>query len=293
MNRRYYQIGGITIQVDSDLPFQENTFNQKFDLFSRTEPGKDPVIIHHHFTLPDLAGMDLGEVVYQESPWIIHRNNDYYIYLMIAAGDVEPHMVSFFTHDYRQGHIYSKNDRAFRGGNLHSLTMYPTDQILIVPLLAEREGFIMHAAGMIIDGEGLLFAGHSEAGKSTTVTMLREMGEILCDDRIILRRQPEGFTIHGTWSHGTVPEVSPGSAPLRAIMLLEKSSDNQLIPMNNPHEITRLFPRYIIKTIITPDWWLKTLDTLDRLVREVPVYRLKLDKSGKVREIVRDFLASS
>lgn len=292
MNRRYYQIGGITIQVDSDIPFQERTFDPKFDLFYRTDPGKDAVVLHHHFILPDLKGVDTGEVVYQKPPWIIHRNDEGYIYFMVASGNTEPHMISFFNHDHTSGHIYSKSARAFREGQLHSLTMYPTDQILLVPLLADRRGFIMHAAGMVIDGHGILFVGHSEAGKSTTVTMLREMGEILCDDRIIVRKQPDGFHIYGTWSHGTVSEISPGFAPLRAIMLLEKSSENLIIPMDNRNEVTRLFPRYIIKTIISPDWWLKTLDTLDQLVREVPVYRLRLDKSGKVRDVIRTFLDS-
>ncbi len=52
--------------------------------------------------------------------------------------------------------------------------------------------------------------------------ILRNKGEILCDDRIIVRRWPGGFRIHGTWSHGELPDVSTSDAPLRAIMFLEK-----------------------------------------------------------------------
>ena len=60
----------------------------------------------------------------------------------------------------------------------------------------------------------MLFVGHSEAGKSTIVKMLKGQAKILCDDRIIVRKWPEGFRIHGTWGHGEVPDVSPDSAPL-------------------------------------------------------------------------------
>ena len=78
-------------------------------------------------------------------------------------------------------------------------------------------------------GQGLLFVGHSEAGKSTTVKMLQGKAEILCDDRNIVRRWPEGFRVHGTWSHGEVPLVSAASAPLSAIFFLHKSKQNRLM----------------------------------------------------------------
>jgi hypothetical protein len=64
------------------------------------------------------------------------------------------------------------------------------------------QGFWAHAAGFVMDSKGLLFVGHSDAGKSTMMKMLRSQGEMLCDDRIIVRRWQDGFRIHGTWSHG-------------------------------------------------------------------------------------------
>ena len=50
--------------------------------------------------------------------------------------------------------------------------------------------------------------------------MLKGQAAILCDDRNIVRRWKNGWRVHGTWSHGDVAEVSPASAPLRAIMFL-------------------------------------------------------------------------
>jgi hypothetical protein len=78
---------------------------------------------------------------------------------------------------------------------LQSVTSFPTDQVLVARLLADREGCILHSAGMLIDGHGFAFAGHSDAGKSTIVTQLRPYGEILCDDRNILRRYPDGWPL--------------------------------------------------------------------------------------------------
>jgi hypothetical protein len=143
---------------------------------------------------------------------------------------------------------------------------------------------------MITGGQGFLFVGHSGAGKSTIVIQLKEEGEILCDDRMIVRRWPECFHIHGTWSHGDVPTVSPASAPLRAIFLLEQAPHNRLIPIMERKEIVRRLPFFVIKPLVTADWWEKTLDLVGQMAHEVPVYRLQFDRSGQVGKILRSLI---
>ena len=165
----------------------------------------------------------------------------------------------YSTQDHSEGTIYRRAD-FFERGNLGSLTTFPSDQILLARLLADRQGCYLHASGIIVDGKGLLFVGHSEAGKSTMLKMLRGHGEILCDDRIIVRRWPDGFRIHGTWSHGELPDVSPASAPLRAILFLEKATTNELIPITDTRERLGGVLSHVIKPLVTADWWEKTLD---------------------------------
>jgi hypothetical protein len=173
---------------------------------------------------------------------------------------------------------------------LQSVTSFPTDQVLVARLLADREGCILHSAGMIIDVHGFAFAGHSDAGKSTIVTQLRPYGEILCDDRNILRRYPDGWRLYGTWSHGDVPDVSPNSAPLRAILLLEQAPFNRLTRITDRREIVRRLPFLIIKPLVDAGWWEKTLDLVGHIAREVPVYRLQFDRSGRVWDVLQELL---
>ncbi len=78
-----------------------------------------------------------------------------------------------------------------------------------------------------------------------------------------------------------MPDVSPASAPLRAILLLEQAQENRLIPVQDRQEIVRRLPFLLVKPLLTADWWEKTLDLLEQMAREVPVYRLKFDKSGR------------
>jgi hypothetical protein len=117
-------------------------------------------------------------------------------------------------------------------------------------------------------------------------SMLRTQGEVLCDDRIIVRRWPGGLRIHGTWSHGELPDVSAGSAPLSAILFLEKADVNRLVPVTRDIEIARLLAQHVVRSLVTADWWEKILALIDNMAREVPAYRLEFDKSGRMIEDV-------
>jgi hypothetical protein len=141
---------------------------------------------------------------------------------------------------------------------------------------------------VILDGKGLLFVGHADAGKSTMVKILKDKAETLCDDRMIIRRWPEGFRIHGTWSHGEIPDVSVNSAPLKAILFLEKVQENpSIMPVENRREITRKLLACMIKPFVTAEWWEEMLALVEKMVREIPFYTLHSDRSDGVMDLIR------
>ena len=106
--------------------------------------------------------------------------------------------------------------------------------------------------------------------------------EILCDDRNIVRLHDDDWLVYGTWSHGDVSVVSAASAPLRAILFLEKAAENTLTLLTDRREITRRLLACVIKPFVTANWWHKTLDVIERLGPEVPCYVMKFDKSGEI-----------
>ena len=179
------------------------------------------------------------------------------------------------------------DEKLYLKGGVGSLTFFPTDQILLARALADREGCYLHSSGVSLDNKGLLFVGHSEAGKSTMVKMLRGRAKILCDDRIIVRRHSDGYRIYGTWSHGEVPEVSLDSAPLQAILFLEKDNVNRVIPMESSKDVLSRLLACLIKPFVTPDWWDKMLTLVGKIAREVPCYALHFDKSGKIVDLLK------
>lgn len=291
---RHYRIAEITVRVESDLPFEKETYQEKLAPFRADGPGPDTVRIRHRFGLPEKCRLMTGEIVYARSPWIVRRNADAWHYLGVADLEAPEDMerAAIFSPDYSRGTIYHASGEHFRRGRNDALTLFPTDQILVSQWLLDRDACYLHAAGVILDGRGLLFVGHSEAGKSTTVKMLKGRADILCDDRIIVRRWPDGFRIHGSWSHGEVPDVSPSAAPLDGIFFLEKSSRNEIHPPAGGRSVSARLLSCLIKPLVSADWWGRSIDLVAGIAREVPCYAMEFDKSGRIVDVLKSYAAS-
>jgi hypothetical protein len=200
--------------------------------------------------------------------------------------------IAVFNEAHTSGRILNgaRLAEGFRRGGRNALTMFPTDQITLAPALADRDACYFHSSAVILGGAGLIFVGHSEAGKSTTLELLKDKAHPLCDDRNIIRRWDDGHRVHGSWSHGQVPIVSPASAPLRGIMLLTQSKENRLVRVS-PDEGLATLLGCVIKPVVTREWWEKTLAVIEGIALSVPVYRMEFDKSGAIVPVLQDFCA--
>ena len=316
-HRKYYRIGGVTLQLESELAFRDDTLHPKFQHFEIAGPGPEMITVRHHFDLPDLEPLANATPVYDRPPWIIFQRESGWIYCQMSAsaltglsdrmslanwlprrfktgpffndtrqqlgrGAARIESISYFDQDDFNIGIYNRRKNNFQQGNLHSLTMFPTDQILLARSLARCQGFILHAGGVVFSGTGLLFVGHSDAGKSTMVNLLKDQADILCDDRIIVRRRQDTFYIYGTWSHGDVAQVSGTSAPLGAVLFLKQAPRTRLVPMASGRQRTARILACLVKPFVTADWWQNTLILVESLVRTVPCYILEFDRSGDV-----------
>lgn len=291
---RYYQIAGITIQLTTEFEMTNETFDPKFEKFRVDGPGEDTISLRLVASVPTLKDLKLGVEIYRRPPWAIYRQRDSWVYLGISPNidNQKLYNVSIFNDDYSHATIFNHINKS-KISHLGALTSHITDQILLTSVLANREACYFHSSAFIMDGHGLLFVGHSEAGKSTMIKILRGHGEILCDERNIVRKWPEGFRVHGTWSHGELPDVSPASAPLRAIFFLEQADFNELIPITYKREKLGKLLSHVIKGLVTEEWWDKILALVGKISTDVPIYRLRFNKSGEVVDVLKHFLSSN
>jgi MoaA/NifB/PqqE/SkfB family radical SAM enzyme len=291
-HRRRFGIAGLTVDVESDVPITDRTFQPKFEPFRVPADGPADIVLRHHFALPDLASFDLGREVFRQPPWAVYRKETSWIYVMISPdpADTTVHRVMAFDDGHTRGRIFSPSDAFYRVGGHDSLALLPSDQLILARALPAFGGLYVHASAVDMGGHGLVFAGPSEAGKSTMVKLIGDRGQVLCDDRIVVRRGAGGFRVYGTWNHGEIPRVSPSSAPVRAVFFLRQAKVNRLDRVVDPKAVLAGFLPRLVRPLVTADWWERTLALAGEIARDVPFYQLSFDKTGEIVAVLEDFL---
>jgi hypothetical protein len=170
---------------------------------------------------------------------------------------------------------------------------YPLDQVLITHFLARRQGLLIHAAGVEIQGRGLLFAGRSGAGKSTITRQFMAQGYtgLLSDDRVIVRKQHSTYRAYGTPWPGDAGVAANASTPLSAIFFLRHGSVDRIRSLAPQLALERLMP-------VTSVLWYEPallgpmLDTCEDLVHNVPAFDLEFMPSAAVIGDLADFVTA-
>jgi len=291
--KKYYQIGGFTIELVSELPIGNNTFHSKFFAFETTYPSSEKMIIEHRFQWDDdTINSSDNDPFYINATWKIIISENRVIYKWINPNPPHNNILRKAVCDRQHSHIVILNDNYLKNkylaGNLLSLSMFPTDQILIGAYLAYKQGCILHSLGIILNNEGFLFLGHSGAGKSTMANLMKDEAEILCDDRNIIRKFPYGYQLYGTWSHGDVTEISPKSCCLQAIFFLQKSPINAIEKINDKKTIITRLLACLIRPISTSDWWNLSIDVIVNVSDTIPCFILKFNQTPEIINLIKN-----
>lgn len=293
MDTKYYKTGGFTIEVNSELPIKEDTFHPKFKPFEVDGPGQENIIITHYFDKKIDIDISENNRIYFKKPWAVYQSHDNLIYEWIQNYSPNEGSYRKFVTNKEHTRLDTYNNLKavdfFLKGMLTSLSLFPTDQILLGQALAFRQGCILHSLGLIYQNKGYLFIGHSGAGKSTMAAIMKKNCKILCDDRNIVRKARTGYQLYGTWRHSDYLEISPLSAPLKAIFFLNQSDINQLDIVNNHRIKFKHLMDCLIKPLATDEWWKAAIDFIDNLSRQVDCLDLKFDKSGKISDLIENY----
>lgn len=106
---------------------------------------------------------------------------------------------------------------------------------LLAEGLVEHDILLMHGSALCMDGEGYLFTAKSGTGKSTHARLWREVfGDrvwMVNDDKPMLKIGKKGISVWGTPWDGKHHLSTNASAPLKAIIRLERGTENYIEPM--------------------------------------------------------------
>ena len=165
--------------------------------------------------------------------WRLFRVNGQYLFEFFHTKP--PHhrwQVAFMAPDFSSGELYRRPDYTFpRKAWLLTLLMRPFGELLMINLLSQGRGVLVHGLGICDRGDGILFVGRSGAGKSTLAKLYQPSRDvtILGDERVVVTRAAGQFWLSGTPWPGDAFTVSPDTVPLRKIFFLEHGLRNELI----------------------------------------------------------------
>ncbi len=161
-------------------------------------------------------------------------------------------------------------------------------RIAVAFLAYHHDGFLIHGAGLLWDGQAYLFIGQSGSGK-TTVVGLSGQAAALSDDMVLVRPGPHGWTAHGTpfWnSETTVREGQTASGPLAGIYKLIQDRAVYLAPMSPAVAAAELLASCPVVNGL-PELATGVLERCRKLVRAAPTQGLHFRKDDSFWAVVR------
>ncbi len=153
--------------------------------------------------------------------------------------------------DFPEGRIMVSHDFAAfwpagaSAGTLRVSVAFPLSKVLsamenylrwcVADLAIERGGFVLHSAGLVLEGKAYVFFGHSGAGKSTATTLsLEGRGALaLSDDLVLLLREGDRFLAAATPFQGSMAQrvKEKGLCPLAGLFHLRQSAEVGTLPL--------------------------------------------------------------
>ncbi|MFL5616589.1 MAG: hypothetical protein ACJ796_23185 [Gemmatimonadaceae bacterium] len=209
----------------------------------------------------------------------------------------------FYRGTHREPSWRLRMDADFRLGELDQApTAYartiraddsPMLQYLVVRALGRAGSLVVHASTAIVDGEALVFVGHSRAGKSTIARIAEEAGaRIPTDDRTILTCENGIVMAWGSPWYGSLVRKTPEGAPVRAIFLLQQANENRVERIEPARSLKELFVR-LVQPRLDPRELDRSLTRLEDIVRTVKVSVLHFRPSAEAFDLARQASTAS
>ena len=216
---------------------------------------------------------------------------------IVEAGSVSDDGVSVRRKDeewqIERGDFLARwNPRTRAGCVRQNANAYSLDSVLRILhslILAERGGFLLHAASAICEGNAYLFSGVSGAGKTTITRLAPHDVTLLTDEISYIRPGGVAYEAFGTPFAGELAKSGEKTkAGIAALFFLEKGPENRVEELA-PAEAVRRLMRNILsfaedRTVVE-----KLLATACDFVERVPIRRLTFYPDSRVWDEVRRF----
>ena len=242
--------------------------------------------------MPDTGGWT--KVFDSDQSWsLFQQNGEYFLAMKPEAFGRQPVWIARFRPHGSTITIYCSRflmDQRDGVPTVLNPFRYPLDQLLLMYVLAQKGGAILHAAGITINGKGYVFLGRSGAGKSTLMRQCARRNDFkaLSDDRIVVRMLDLTFKAFGTPWPGEVTVAENKGAPLSCLFFICHSTADRIKKISRKEAFERLLP------VTSIPWYdRETTETLlmfcEDIVSHVPAYELCFKPGDEVAGVLEKF----
>jgi hypothetical protein len=274
------KIADIVLRVESALEctrFRDFGFYR--DFFVKEGPSCHCRLDHKIGLSPDLAG---DEVPFTTQNWQLAAagaQNVLRVGPPPKKGKADNVVV--FNRAYSRGVMYQKS--------VTELFRRFIDQFLVINLLSQNKGFLLHASGVVWEGKGICFAGLSGTGKSTLLDLFKDevaRNCLLNDDRLALRNYGNRWRVFGTPWYGESRVASSGSADLSAVFFIRHAKQNTIRKLS----VAETCPHLMALSLL-PLWdgeaVSRVLGTFQNFVQKIPAYELGFLPDKSALELIK------
>lgn len=182
--------------------------------------------------------------------------------------------------------------RTGRGRVRQNSNPYSLDSVLRILhslILAERGGFLLHAASAICNGGAFLFSGVSGAGKTTMTKLAPPDVTLLTDEISYLRPNGSGYSAFGTPFAGELAKSGENcTAQVAALFFLEQGPQDRIQELSAAEAVRRLMRNILF---FSEDRILveKLFASACEFVEAIPIRRLTFYPDTHVWDLIRNF----
>lgn len=286
------RIAGIQIKLASPLSAAELGIEERLGSFFADTDEKPLARTALRWQESELPPVPRGELIYNPgSIWTMHRDGiDWYAALTYQNENqnenlaAQPQAVLLANSGWDNLTLTEQRS----GPHWQSLLNIGAGELILRTAILFSGGLVFHASGLDDNGKGIVFIGHSGAGKSTQLELWSDEPGVIAmnDDRIAVRAKTDGPMCYGTPWGGSSNIARNHAAPLNALIVLEQATENAIERLTPaaaaPLLAARAFLPYWDKSLMR-----LALDNLNAILHQVPVFRLRCRPEREVIPLVR------